>query len=526
MFHRRQRSSTIQPTRRAPALSGATRARTAAAVTAACAVLAACGPGAAHESAGGRVDPNATLRFSYGVGTSSLDPHLTSSSYDMAVLDLVYDRLVSMGRDAKFGPGLATSWSYAPDGSALTFELRQGVVFHDGTAFNAQAVKANIERGKTIKGSQVAEDLARVERVEVLSDTEVRLDLSEPDAALIGTLSRSAGMMVSPAAFGKDLSREAAGSGPYTVVDYRPNSRIVFARFKKYWEPAAARAARIEYQIQPDDTTRLNALRAGEVDMTVLQEPQIAGAKSAGLKLGIKPTLGFVHMQLNTSRPFFTDKRVRRAISVAIDRDAIVQGVGFGHGSPAYQLYPEGTPAHDPGIKPAHDADRARQMLAEAGQKRLSFEAVTPTTHQNYAVAVQGQLAEAGVEMKVRVVPNTKLIDTFYVRKEGDAIITPVGPRADPAQLYENFLGADSVLNVGKNNPPETAKLLAKARMTVDEGEREAAFHALARLVSDNALTIPLVHPATVVATSAKVDGAEVNPMVVPVLRGIGVRAG
>lgn len=500
----------------------------------ACSVITACGAGGADSTdstdgsaAAGKADASATVRFSYGVGTSSLDPHLASSSYDVAVLDLVYDRLVSVNAKGELEPSLAESWDYAPDGKSLTLKLRQGVKFHDGAPFTAEVVKDNLERAQNLEGSRAAGDLTRVKKIEVTGEHEVRIDFSEPDAALVGSLARATGMVVSPKAFDKDLAREEAGSGPYTVDKYRPNSRIVLKRFDGHWADNAAAAARIIYEVQPDDTTRLNGLRAGEVDLTVLQEPQIAGAKNAGLTLEIKSTYGFVHMQLNRGRDFFADERVRRALSLAIDRDAIVEGVAFGHGTPAYQLFPEGAPAHDPGIEPdSFDPDEAKRLLADAGHTGLKFEAVTPTTHQNYAVAVQGQLADIGVDMAVKVVPNTQLIDTFYVQEKGDAIVTPVGPRPDPSQTFETFFAKDSVLNVGGNTPPETEGLLADARETVDEKERIEAFHKVSRLVAEKTLTIPLVHPVTVVATTDQVLGAQVQQLVVPVLRGVGLRAG
>lgn len=497
----------------------------------ACAMITACGAEGAgsteSSAAAGEVDSSATVRFSYGAGASTLDPHLSSSSYEVAVLDLVYDRLVSVNAAGELVPGLAESWSYTADGSSLTLMLRQGVTFHDGTPFTAEVVKGNLERARTLEGSKAAGDLERVESVEVRGEHEVRIGLSEPDAALVGALSRATGMMISPAAFDKDLTREAAGSGPYRITQYRPNSRIMLERFEEHWDEAAAPAASLEYEVQVDDTTRLNALRAGEIDLTVLQEPQIEGAERAGLTLDIQSTQGFVHLQPNRGRAFFADARVRRALSLAIDRDAIVRGVGFGHGTPSYQLFPEGSPAHDPGVEPdAHAPDEAKRLLAQAGYEGLKFETITPTTHQSYAVAVQGQLAEIGVDMKVRVVPNTQVIDTFYVQQQGDAIITPVGPRPDPSQMFETFFAEDSVLNVGGNTPPETEGLLADARETVDEKQRVEAFHRMARLVAGKTLTIPLVHPVTVVATSDQVVGAQVQQLVVPVLRGVGLRAG
>ena len=229
-------------------------------------------------------DLEGTFRYFYSVGPSRFDAHRATSSFDNTSLFLTYDRLVHNSPEASAVPGLATAWEFNPDGTALTFTLREGVTFHDGTPFDAEAVKANIERGQTVEGSAVASDLAVITSVEVVDPLTVTLNLGGDGAQLPLVLSDRPGMMISPAAFDKpDLDQSPVGAGMFTVSEYRANDRIIYNRYDGYWDPDAVRCATFDYSISGDPITRLNAIRSGQVDGTFVDPAQEADAESAGL---------------------------------------------------------------------------------------------------------------------------------------------------------------------------------------------------------------------------------------------------
>src|SRR5690606_21746166 len=184
-------------------------------------------------------------------------------------LFLTYDRLVHITPDVQPIPGLATDWEFAEDGSYLEMNLRKGVTFHDGEPFNAQAVRANIERAKTVENSAVASELEVVESVKVIDPATVRFMLTGAAASLPLTLSDRAGVMISPKAFDDpDLDQQPVGAGMFKVTDYKPNDHITYERYEKYWDPDAVRVAKNEQLIQPNSVARLYANRTGQVDCT------------------------------------------------------------------------------------------------------------------------------------------------------------------------------------------------------------------------------------------------------------------
>jgi peptide/nickel transport system substrate-binding protein len=247
-------------------------------------LLAACGPQVADVPATARTDPNASARFALATGVTRFDPHRATSSYDNTWLFPVYDRLIHMSPSGVPIPGLAEAWHFGPDGAYLELALRAGVRFHDGAAFDAAAVAANMHHAKTVLGSSVKAELTHIQRVEVVDPLRVRLHLDKPDAALPLILSDRAGMMVSPAALddpGLDL--RGVGAGPFRHVEFRLGDRSVYQRFDGSWRPQDAGVAQLELLLIPDGTTRLNAVRSGQVDGTTIATLQIDQAKRYGL---------------------------------------------------------------------------------------------------------------------------------------------------------------------------------------------------------------------------------------------------
>ncbi|MEU5845064.1 ABC transporter substrate-binding protein [Saccharopolyspora shandongensis] len=498
----------------------------AAAISALLALTAACGGINTEATGSASGGAGSTFRFAYSVGPSRYDPHRASSSFDNASLFPVYDRLVHLTTAAEPVPGLATGWQYTDGGKRLVFELRPGVRFHDGTPFDAAAAKANLDRARTLQGSTVASELKAVERVDVLGPMTVSLALAAPDSSLIGVFSDRAGMMVSPAAFNDpQLDLRPVGAGPYQIVSYSPNDRVVLRRFPGYWDPAAQRVESMAIVIQPDTTTRMNALRAGEVDAALLQGNQVAEARQYDLGVVGDVTLAFYHLQLNRTRAEFGDIRVRRALNHAIDRDAIIHGVLFGNGKPAAQPFPPGYYAHDPDLPDPYpyDPPKARQLLAEAGLAGgFEFEAIVPNSDPGTAVAVQEQLADIGVRMKIREVSSGEAADLFYGRQQGDAMVAPWGGRADPIQTLGLLYTGKGFSNPGGHTTPELEQLIGQARRTIDPAARTELLHQIDRMVLDQALDVPVVFADTNYGHAARVTDLRSWLSNKPEFRGVG----
>jgi peptide/nickel transport system substrate-binding protein len=461
-------------------------------------------------------DLDGVLRVMWAAPPTTFDPHKSGSSYDLPTFYPVYDRLLHLDRDGKVAPGLATSWEFAADGSYLDLELREGVVFHDGATLDAEAVKANIERAKTVEGSAMVADLAMVESVEVLSPTQVRLHLGADAAHLPAILADRAGMMVSPDAFDNpDLDLKPVGAGMYRVTEYEPGTVIVYERFEDHWEPGAARAARIEYLTASDPLTRFNALRTGEVHGAWLRSAHNAEANATeGLYVVERGGASLFHLQLNRSHEALANVDVRRAINHAIDRRALVDTVVHSMGDPSAQTFPQGYFAHDPetGTEPfPYDPDLARQLLADAGYPDgFEFEMLYQApSSEIIATALQGQLAEVGITANLRGIDGIQAPQIFYVQQASDSLAALWGGRADPAQTLQLLYSSQGFSNPGRHTTPEMEEAIKATMVVQPDEERNAALQAASAQVVADALDVVLYFPIESYGFADEVLGPE-----------------
>ena len=462
-------------------------------------------------------DPDATLRIAHNFILTRFDPHRATSSYDNTWLFPVYDRLVHVDPDGNAIPGLASAWRFAEDGSHLDFDLRENVRFHDGTPFDAAAVAANIERGKTVTGTVVASELAKIEQVEILGEHAVRFHLSRPDAALPLILSDRAGMMVSPAAFDdRSLDRRPVGAGPFRLLEYRTGNRAIYERVDGYWDPDAQGVRRIELRYMPDEITRLNALRSGQVDMATLLALQVDEARLWGLNVVTRVGLEFTWMQLNRARSEFGDPRVRQALNHAVRREALVNALAMGYGQPSSQVFPPNYPAFDPESGTdayPHDPERARELLAEAGlPDGFTFEMIVPAAPAFGPLyeALEAQFRAVGIRMRPTIMEGTQISERFYAREEGDAALVSWGGRPDPSQTIDLLFTPGGLPNPGDHSTPGVQRLAAAARAEIDPDRRRILLQEAVREVTREALAVILWQSSATFAASDRVEGLEV----------------
>jgi peptide/nickel transport system substrate-binding protein len=483
----------------------------------------------------GELDGDAVLRYGYYISLSRFDPHLANGSQDNPWLYPAYDRLVHNTPDAEAIPGLAEDWRFADDGSYLEMDLRQGVVFHDGEAFNAEVVRANIERAKTIEGSAVASSLVNVQDVEVVDDYTVRLHLESPDASLPLVLSDRAGAMISPAAFDNpDLDLMPVGAGAFRVVDHVVEDRVVYERFDDYWDIDDVHLGGIEMLLMTDTQTRLNALISGQIDAAELDPNEIDQAERAGLNVSLASDVSFGLVQFNSAlRPEFADERVIRAINHAIDREAITEGIFFGYAQPAVQSVPEGYFAHDPDIGPdyyEYDPDLARQLLAEAGyEDGFAFEMLTTTVPARVQTteAIQSMLGEVGLQVSVRPIAGAgPFLDAVYGEAEAESWMLAWGGRPDPSMTLGLLYLPGSFNNPSDRSSERVQQLHQESLTTFDEDERAEVLQQLSRAIVEDALDVVVLYfPDKVSVTNDRVVGMEIWAAGRPELRGVGMRA-
>lgn len=489
------------------------------------AVVVGCGappPSGSTSATTGPIDPNGRLVVGTIAVPTGFDPHRERTAGERPYTYLVFDRLTKLDESLRPQPMLATRWEFSADGRSMTMDLRAGVSFHDGTPFDANAVKANIERAKTLEGSTSADELAAVQAVEVVSPTQVRFVLSRPAPELPEMLAGPPGAMISPKAISDpavDLLKNPgqAGTGPYVVDTFVPSERVVFKRAPgTNWDPEAGRLSELEIRFVADDRTRTSALRAGELDISYVNPIDASAIKEAealgrsGDFVYHRSPTGVLQALLLRST-LLSDPRVRQAIVHAVDRNAVANGVLQSTCVRSDQFAREGFPGHVPGFTDPYpyNPDKARQLLADAGlaggmDLDIFFIAGRPQIPE----LLQQQLGQVGIRAKLTPLTSVEVL-TAYRQDQAQTWNYQVTPETSLAASVDWMLSSAGL--GGKSDA--VAAALAKARVIVDDAERERAYHDVMRAVANEAFFVPYCHIDAHYLLSKKVIGFDTAPV-------------
>lgn len=448
----------------------------------------------------------------WGGVIASFDPHRDGRVDSNLVLFPVYDRLVHQSPDGSLVPGLATSWEFTDD---LTFalEIREGVTFHDGTELDAEAVKGNIERAKSIDGGQGphAATLASVQEVEVTGPLSVVIHLSRPTAALPTLMSEQAGIMISPAAFDTDLNKAPVGAGMYKLVSYTADSQATFEAYDGYWDKEAIGPQKIQVLFQSDQERRVDALHTGQLDATFGHTAALAKAERLGIDFEPQVAPGYFHLLLNRARAPFDDKLVRQAMSYAINREGLIETLLEGKAEQNQQPFRQESEEFNENLGPVvydYDPAKAKELLAEAGvADKLSFTCVVSGSGgfvSQFAELVQDNFKDVGIDMKIKLVdiPSTELL----TEKSADCGVLPYGTLSSEVAATQLFT-EKGYQNPGGTSTPELEALVAKVNEPLEGAAREAAFDELTEYVADNALFLNLFYHEWAVLAGDTVEG-------------------
>ncbi|MDH4144943.1 MAG: ABC transporter substrate-binding protein [Acidimicrobiia bacterium] len=464
-----------------------------------------------------------TLKVAHWFPPISLDPHTGSSGADHQVLYSMYDRLVHFDFETlEFTPGLAESWEFT-DPQTLVFKLRDGVTFHDGTPFDAAAVKYNVERTKTHPDSKIPADLGSLDTAEVIDPLTVQLNLSKPDSGIVGVLADRAGMMISPtaaeAATGKKLDSTPVGTGPFKMTEYAAGERLLLEKNADYWQEGLPYLDGLEWDFTGDEQSGLNGLRAGDIDvaLTVRDGSQVASLKAdSAIKLIESPSLNTDGCYINDEMPPWDDVRVRKAFSMAIDRATLSDVLTFGLAQPAYlPVPPQHWSSSDrfDGVN-GYDVAAAKKLLEEAGQAGMTFKM---SSYQNplqvrKAELLQAAVAEIGMNMELEVVELSAWIPAMFTDLTWPMACAPWTGRPDPSQTVTSLFRSDAYYSLRDTDRAGLDALMDAAVATADIDERKAAYEKVWEVaIEDEALWIPLWHNSSITATSDKVGGYQLN---------------
>ncbi len=464
-----------------------------------------------------------TLRVGIQDDPDALDPARSRTYAGRVVFTALCDKLVDVTPTLTFVPQLATGWTWNADNTVLTMTLREGVTFHDGDPFDAEAVKFNLDRDRTLPESVRKSELASIASVDVVDPKTVAIRLKQPDATLIAQLSDRAGMMLSPRASKGDVAGKPVCSGPYKFVQRVQQDRIVLERYEGYWNKADYHFDRIVYRPIPDTSVRLANLRSGDLDIIERFAPTDVKSIKAdrNLQLFLTPGLGYAFMVFNVANgdraktPLGQDKRVREAFGQAIDRQTINDVVFEGLFTTSTQPFPPTSPYDDKtAVVPPRDVAKAQALLAAAGVKApLAVELLVPNSpvFQQVGQIIQAMAAEAGFTVNLVATEYATLLSQQQAGRF-QASLQYWSGRPDPDGNIHQFVTCHGSTNDGHYCNAKLDELLNKARTVPDPAARQALYKQASAIMADEVPTLNLYFEPRLIAMSRKVTGFVPNP--------------
>lgn len=451
-------------------------------------------------------DEDATFSFGYTAFPPSWDPTESTSAADRIFFIPVYDGLFFEGIDGP-EPALVTDYEPSEDGASVTMHLREGLTFSDGTPWNAEAAKFNLDRNRA-QGSRISGELSMVTNVTVVDDLTIQVDTDGRIGSLKVSLSTRGGMMVSPAAVQSGvLKDEPVGIGPYITTAISPGVEATYERTPNYWEPEAQHVAKRVHKFIADDQARYNAVTSGELDGAQINPDQIDTALDQGVVPIIKPSSLFLVFGMNTSIAPFDNVEVRKALNMAIDREGIAEGLYDGHCTPTATPFPEGGVAYNEDIGDGldvypYDPTAAKEILEKEGVTDLTIDTLTPnvTIYTKFAEVVQDNLADVGITVNVKPMPSAQLVQEFMIDKTAPTISSVTTGITDPDMLWGSFLAPNAPQNPGGADNAKLGEYAHEGASPLDPEERNIGY---TKMVSEWIENPPHMVPACMIHLAA-----------------------
>ncbi|HHW40280.1 MAG TPA: ABC transporter substrate-binding protein [Syntrophomonadaceae bacterium] len=437
-------------------------------------------------------------------------------------------------------PGLAKSWEVSPDGLEYTFHLVEGVKFHDGTPFNADAVKFNVERQidpnnpyHNMGTFGYAEfTFGMVKEVKVVDQNTVKFILKERFAPFLANLAIPAAAMVSPAAikkYGKDISQHPVGTGPFKFVKWEPGVNVVVERNPEYWR-GAPKIGKIYYRPITDDAARVTELAAGKIDFMVGVLPDDLKRLENDPKLQVQKQAGMHtwYLVMNCSKPPFNDVRVRQAVNYAINKKAIVDNILKGTGTLAKNILPPVIWSYTDDVQDySYNPEKAKALLKEAGKdKGLVLDFYVPQSGSGMqqpvtmATAIQSDLAAVGIKVNIKQLEwGTYLDKVMQPVEKNDVVLHEmswIGDNGDPDNFLYILCSGDQWPKNGYNEAfyknEQVDQILRKARTLTDRAERTRLYQQAQKLIMADSPVVVVDHETQIVVMKKNIKGFKLHP--------------
>lgn len=464
-----------------------------------------------------------TLIYAQGAEPRGLDPALVDDGESAKVMSNIYEGLLKYNKDStKVEPSLAKSWDISPDGLTYTFHLQEGVKFHDGTDFDADAVKFNIDRQLP---PQVTEDMAyasfvydSVKDVQVVDKNTVKVNLKSPSTPLLSNLAMiMSAPIVSPKALkdnNNNVNQAPVGTGPYKFVKWAKDENIVLLRNDEYWGTKAL-TQNVIFKFIKDNSARVVALNNGEADMIDgIDATVVKQITDSGNKIFQAPGMNINYMAFNTSKAPFNNAKLRAAISQSVNVPELVKSLYQGYSEPATSILPTFMEGYDKSIaQMAYDPEAAAKAIKAAGL--TSVHMITYTNPRPYnsangqalAEAIQGYLSKVGVTATIDAFDWTTYKEKLKAGDYDICFYGWIGDNGDPDNFMYLLAHEDPTMNVALYKNPEFNKLIKKGIETPAGADRNAIYTQLEKVAAADAAWLPISHAETLCAYRPNIDG-------------------
>ncbi|WP_237458408.1 ABC transporter substrate-binding protein [Pontibacillus yanchengensis] len=456
------------------------------------------------DSGGNSKDANQLLKIGNDQEPAGLDPHKVPAHSSIRIYEKVYDSLLTFDENMELQPELAKEWEQ-PDDTTYIFTLREGVTFHNGDKMTAEDVKYSYERILDEETASIAKSyFDKVESIEVMSPTKIKFNLSETYAPFLSYVASTNAAIVSKKVVEEngDLMQVAVGTGPFKFEEWKPDNYVELSKFEDYYKEGQPKLDGIRYITMKDESARLAAIRTGEVHLTTLSSQSIPLAeKNEDLEVKGYQSTEYSYVGFNVDKEPFNNKKVRQAISLAVNRQEVKDIVWKGDAILSGPI-PEsmGKWAIDVSDQELYqqDIEKAKKLLAEAGYED-GFETVisTASTYPDMvdtAQLLQQQFEQIGIKADIKQLEWGQYIDTW---KSGDheMLVGRNSSGSDPDRSISFFFSTDGSANVWGFSNDKIDSLSEKGRTTTDTAKRREIYNEAQKKLIETSPNLFLVSP-------------------------------
>ncbi|MFB9220552.1 ABC transporter substrate-binding protein [Kurthia sibirica] len=459
---------------------------------------------------------NEVMKVGYELDVTNFDPTLSGSGGDHVIQWPIYDTLIRFDDKLDPLPGLVREWQLI-NNKTIRLKLEENVKFHDGTSFNATAVKINIERMNSKES--IIRDLQNIKLVHVMSDFLVELQLKKPDSSILMALSDRGGMMVSPKAIANknhNLSENPVGTGPFKFESREPNAEIIYTKNHTYWSEKEAKVEKLIIKVMADENVRMNALRSGELDFIIGISPTNIASfeKNNNFNIVGDVASSFKVLFINADLGIMKNKDIRLAMQYAINRDQLVQALNFGRGKAGHQVFSEKHWAYIDDFEIPYNPQKAKEHIKKSGvtDLQMTFTYYSKSYETRLAELLRTQLEMVGFKVKLEGMETVAAVNYFFGEKRGEVLVAEWTGRTDAQMAMFSLFSRDSFFNTGGNSTDEIEQLINEGASTNNKNKRKLVYEKIQKKAYfEEAIIIPIIFPPAMVAYNKKVVGYEAN---------------